>query len=775
MIRAFLIFIASILLCGIVTATDITIGSTSLQGFNASIGSDVSISSVSVTNGSASVTCSTCLQPAWVGLSGFQVTLSGVVYTVASVSSRSAFTLTTTYAGSTATVSGTWHKYVLMRFYASVAFQPSGESYVVQPGGLGSANWFRVYAASVINNGSSNVLYIPEITLPATTNATPATARYTAAFYTVGGSFIQRFPSCIDDWRLDATTTPTSYATICTFNIPPTAPPPEPSAYYTTFQIDSRFPSCSSNQSTYYASTGNVQDCLTYSGDFSIVAGTLTFTGSSTGFINRIQEEGSNLTQRQTLNFVGSSATAADDSGNARTNVTFDSDLNSLASNTTPGLWAAVTGVGAGTARTLTAPAAGFTITNPAGTAGDPTFVLSDDLAAVEGLSTTGITARTATSTWAARTLTAPAAGFTITNPAGIAGDPTFVLADDLAALEGLSSSGIAARTGTSTWAVRTLTQPAAGFTITNPAGTGGDPTFVLANDLAAVEGISTTGMVARTASESWTTRTVTGTSGQVTVTNGTGVSGDPTISLPTTVFLGTAGGSPAAGTLTGPDASGTNIAGANLQFAPGKGTGTGVPGLPVMFYPLTTTTGSTLQSLSTNAFAFATQMFLHNNGDITVSNTTETSLVGSADYGSKDLENGLARTGRTFFIRLLGGMSVQAATTPTLQIQLKLGSTVVADTGAVTIVSGASTANGGFTIEAVVSLRSTGASASVACHSLKVEYTTTNGTTLNRFAQANIATVDLTATRTWDVTATWVGASTHSLTIFSSEIYMSR
>src|SRR5258705_8187157 len=59
----------------------------------------------------------------------------------------------------------------------------------------------------------------------------------------------------------------------------------------------------------------------------------------------------------------------------------------------------------------------------------------------------------------------------------------------DLDAVAGVSSSGLITRTGAGTAASRTLQAPAAGFTITNPAGTVGDPTFVLANNLAAVEG----------------------------------------------------------------------------------------------------------------------------------------------------------------------------------------------------------------------------------------------------------------------------------------------
>lgn len=110
----------------------------------------------------------------------------------------------------------------------------------------------------------------------------------------------------------------------------------------------------------------------------------------------------------------------------------------------------------------------------------------------------------------------------------------------DLTALAGLSTAGIIARTGSGTAAVRTITAPAAGISIADGNGVSGNPTLSLANDLSAVEGLSGSGMAVRTATDTWTTRTITGTAGQVTVSNGDGVSGNPTLALPATITQAT-------------------------------------------------------------------------------------------------------------------------------------------------------------------------------------------------------------------------------------------
>lgn len=66
-------------------------------------------------------------------------------------------------------------------------------------------------------------------------------------------------------------------------------------------------------------------------------------------------------------------------------------------------------------------------------------------------------------------------------------------------------SNGILARTALGVTAARSLTQPAAGLTIANNNGVSGNPTFALANDIAALEALSTTGFARRTATDTWT------------------------------------------------------------------------------------------------------------------------------------------------------------------------------------------------------------------------------------------------------------------------------
>lgn len=112
---------------------------------------------------------------------------------------------------------------------------------------------------------------------------------------------------------------------------------------------------------------------------------------------------------------------------------------------------------------------------NPA-SGGDPSDA---DLLALADMTCTGLIVRTGPAAFACRTLVAPAAGITISNPSGIAGNPTFALADDLAALEALASDGFAVRTGVSTWAIRSITA-GVGILVANGSGGAGAPVISL-------------------------------------------------------------------------------------------------------------------------------------------------------------------------------------------------------------------------------------------------------------------------------------------------------
>lgn len=111
-----------------------------------------------------------------------------------------------------------------------------------------------------------------------------------------------------------------------------------------------------------------------------------------------------------------------------------------------------------------------------------------------------------------------------------------------LTALAAFNTNGILVQTAADTFAGRTLQAPAAGITITNPAGTAGDPTFALANDLAALEGLTGTGYVIRTGDGTATTRSIAGTADNIVVTNGDGVSSDTSIDLATVTNPGNGG-----------------------------------------------------------------------------------------------------------------------------------------------------------------------------------------------------------------------------------------
>ena len=129
--------------------------------------------------------------------------------------------------------------------------------------------------------------------------------------------------------------------------------------------------------------------------------------------------------------------------------------------------------------------------------------------------------------------LTDAGAGSTVT--VAVTGIGTSIQGYDatLAAFAAYNTNGLLTQTAADTFTGRTLTAPAAGITITDGDGVLGNPTLVLANDLSALEGLGATGLAARTGADTWAQRTITGTAAEITVADGSGVSGNPTLSLP--------------------------------------------------------------------------------------------------------------------------------------------------------------------------------------------------------------------------------------------------
>lgn len=115
----------------------------------------------------------------------------------------------------------------------------------------------------------------------------------------------------------------------------------------------------------------------------------------------------------------------------------------------------------------------------------DPTIL------ALKDFNTDGLMTQTAADTFTAREIIAPAAGVTVSDGDGVAGNPTLGLANDLAALEALSGTNtIYYRSGIDTWSAVTIGSNltfAAG-TLNANAATAATTTFSPAGDIAATD-----------------------------------------------------------------------------------------------------------------------------------------------------------------------------------------------------------------------------------------------------------------------------------------------
>jgi hypothetical protein len=189
---------------------------------------------------------------------------------------------------------------------------------------------------------------------------------------------------------------------------------------------------CSDDQVA-FGRTSNTPLCRTVTGDVTFAAG-VSAIGPSKVLNSQLAAMAANTTK---CNATAGSANPTDCSASTmRTNIglvpgsdvqAFDSDLAALASNSANGIWVR-TGSGAGAARALTAPAAGITVSNGDGVAGNPTLGLANDLGALEGLSCNGVAVRSATDTWLYRTVGGTANEISVANGDGVSGAPTLSL-----------------------------------------------------------------------------------------------------------------------------------------------------------------------------------------------------------------------------------------------------------------------------------------------------------------------------------------------------------
>jgi hypothetical protein len=230
-----------------------------------------------------------------------------------------------------------------------------------------------------------------------------------------------------------------------------------------------------------------------------------------------------------------------------------DSDLTALANNTANGLWAR-TGNGTGAARSIAA-GSGIAVANGDGVAGNPTVSLNFTLANIpQGGATAGQVLKWNGTSWApANDETATGGGgvssvglslpgqFNVTgSPVTSSGTLTAAWANQAqnAVLAGPASGGpgapafrALAAADLPAAAVQTSRQVASGTGLTGGGDLSADRTLALTGQALALHTLGTNGVIARTGAGTVAARSIAAGTG-ITVTNGDGVAGNPTVSL---------------------------------------------------------------------------------------------------------------------------------------------------------------------------------------------------------------------------------------------------
>jgi hypothetical protein len=229
----------------------------------------------------------------------------------------------------------------------------------------------------------------------------------------------------------------------------------------------------------------------------------------------------------------------------------------------------------------------------------------------------------------------------------------------------------------------------------------------------------------------------------------------------------------PANATLNGTGGSGTNISGGQLQLAPGKGTGNAEPAQVVVLYPLIGASGTTLQSLSTERFPVSTALYSNITVGTAISNTTtETSLFtgATASLGStRSLQAGSMRGGTVLRLRIYGQFATTG--TPTIRWRVKLGSTILIDSG---IITSPNNANGLFFLDVYIYFLVIGGAGSVRVDFEGRLTTATAGVVTPTFFVGDVGSsaMDTTVNQTLDVTAQWgTAAAGNTVTLINAHI----
>lgn len=212
----------------------------------------------------------------------------------------------------------------------------------------------------------------------------------------------------------------------------------------------------------------------------------------------------------------------------------------------------------------------------------------------------------------------------------------------------------------------------------------------------------------------------------------------------------------PQSARLSGTGASGTNTAGASLELAAGVGTGNAVQAPLCSRIPLTTSSGSSQQALSTNCYPFVLNMFTVEPG-VNITSTTETDLFTTSSFGVSTIEAGMAKAGQTYMLDLSGRVSTTG--TPTLTFRIKVGGVTISTLAPATLASGTS---GTWRLTANLVIRAVGSSGTVSVNNAEAYFRNGSGA-MQMMDASNASTVNLTVAADIRVTAQW-GAASQSL-----------